>query len=185
MSLQNYGTALKRIPSIHDALNYYLLNNLIIETQIKKAAVNNFTMRVSISYDSLLFFVKSRFTCKRSQTELKCLQPFFEIYEFFCGLQTHSSYSLVYLEMILIESIEFFSGNSNISTETNSNMKSLEEFFNERKFYRSYSLVSNYIGNRQQEATFQNSINKCSDFYGDLTKFIGGIIKLSFFIFQT
>lgn len=175
MSLRNYGTALKKIPSIHEALNNYLLNNLIIETQMKKTHLCNYSMRVSLSYDYLLFSVKSRFTNKRSQCELKCLQPFFEVYEFFCGLQTHSSYLLVYLEMLLIETIEFFNCNANDSSEANLNMKSLEDFFNEKKFYRSYSLVANHFGAQQHEATVQNSINKCIEFYGDLTRFVGGI----------
>ena len=136
---------------------------MIVENSLKKTQTT-FTMKVSLSRDLLLFLAKQSI-----QSNPRYLYSLFEVYEFFCSLQTtNTSHSLIYLQTLLIELVEFH------ASQSDSNVKTLEDHFVQNKFYESYSLIAEQVVAKQYETVLSSSLKKLTDFHTEFCTFIEG-----------
>ena len=127
-------------------------------------------MKVSLSFDLLLFCSKY-VIANKSVNELKFVQSFFEMYEFFCKFRV-GTFVLSYYESFLVSLIE------NVTC-----LKGLEDYFGTNKYYNSFTLCSNQIADRLKNSSslndisFTNSLQKLDSFYADLLQFLADNAK--------
>ncbi len=176
-ALEAYAVNLLSLPDCNETLSFYLLNNLITEgSSLTKKQQIRFSMRVSFSYDLILFC--SKLDASNSRNPFKYIHSLLEVYEFFSGLETRSSYSFVHIEMLLVELVEFHCSQV-------AQLKAFEDYLRDKKLYDSYALIASQIGSKQFEAVFTSAFNKLTDFYNEFTVFTESKLAKTFEFYKT
>lgn len=180
-SLQAYAVNLFSLTDFNETLSLYLLNNLITETspQSKKQSIQ-YSLTTSFSYDLLLFCGKLNVS-NNTSSGFKYLHSLFEVYEYFCALESRGSHSFIHLEMLLVELVEY-------QCSQGTPLKALEDHLQDKRLYDSYSLVASQMASKHLEAVLTSALNRLIDFYNEFTAFsqskpLACILSISIYYF--